>query len=63
VFDRLLARFRKRRQPLSQEELAEEEALRHQAEEERRRAEAEMAEQRADIERRGGGVSGGWGGW
>jgi hypothetical protein len=55
MFDRLLARFRKRRRPLSQEELAEKETLRRQAEEEWRRAEAEMAEQRADIERRGGG--------
>jgi hypothetical protein len=63
MFDRLLARFRKRRQPLSQKELAEEEAIRRQAEEERRRAEAKMAEQRADIQRRGGSASGGWGGW
>ena len=60
MFDRLLARFRKRRQPLSQEELAEKEAIRRQAEEEWRRAEAEMAEQRAEIERRGGGGGLGW---
>ncbi|MGH3042996.1 MAG: hypothetical protein ACRDNG_14895 [Gaiellaceae bacterium] len=62
MFDRLLARFRKRRQPRSHQELAEEEAIRREAEEEWRRAEAKMAEQRGEIERHGGGASGGWGG-
>jgi hypothetical protein len=63
MFDRLLARFRRRRQPLSDRELAEEEALRRQAEQELRRAETEMAEQRERIEGGGQGRAGGWGGW
>jgi hypothetical protein len=63
VFDRLLARFGKRRQPVTDREIAEEEALRRQAEKELREAETRMAEQRQKIEGGGQGRAGGWGGW
>jgi len=58
MFEKLRARLRRRRTPLSQEELAEEERIRREAELERRRAEAKMAEQRGEIKRAGGS---GWG--
>jgi hypothetical protein len=60
VFDRFRAWLRKRRHPLSERELSEEEAMRRQAEQERLRAETEMAEQRQRIE--SGGQGHGWGG-
>ena len=58
MFQRLLARLRRRQAPASQEELAEEERIQREAELERRRAEAMMAEQRGEIQRHGGS---GWG--
>ena len=61
MFEKLVARL-KRRQPLSQEELAEQESIRREAEAERRRAEAGMAEQRGEITRGGGSMGSGWGG-
>jgi len=60
---RLVARLKGRHPPRSDRELAEDETVRRQAEEELRRGEARMAEQRGDIERRGGSVGGGFGGW
>jgi hypothetical protein len=58
MFQRLLARLRRRHAPPSQEELVEEERIQREAELERRRAEAMMAEQRGEIQRHGGS---GWG--
>jgi hypothetical protein len=63
MLERLRARFRKRRKPLSDSELAEGEALRRQAEEEVRRAETQAAEHRQRIDSHGKGSVGGWGGW
>jgi hypothetical protein len=58
MLERLRARLKRRRTPLSQEELAEEARIQREAELERRRAEAMMAEQRGEIQRHGGS---GWG--
>jgi hypothetical protein len=64
MFEHLRTRLRKRREPVSDQELREEEALRRQAEDELRRAETTMAEQRQKIEGGGQGHGGGsWGGW
>ena len=58
MFERLVARLRRRQTSLAQEELAGEKRIRREAEAERRRAEAMMAQQRGEIPRHGGS---GWG--
>ncbi len=60
MFQRLLARLRRRQAPPTREELVEEERIQREAELERRKAEAMMAEQRGEIQRHGGS---GWGGF
>jgi hypothetical protein len=62
MFGRLSARLGRKRRKLTDQQLAEEEALRREAEQERVRAEARMAEERARIESAGGPGSGTFGG-
>jgi hypothetical protein len=50
MLQKLMAKVRRNRQPLTDRELAEQETLRRQAEQELLRAEARMAEERAPLD-------------
>jgi hypothetical protein len=60
MFRWLKARLERDRRPLTDRELAEQEAIRREAEQERLRAEARMAEERAPLDGHSGGGFGGW---
>ena len=50
MFQRLMAKLRRNRQPLTDRELAEQETIRRQAEQELLRAQARMAEEQAPLD-------------
>ena len=50
MFQRLMAKLRRNRQPLTDQELAEQETLRRQAEQELLRDQARAAEERAPLD-------------
>ena len=55
MFQKLMAKLRRNREPLTDRELAEQETIRRQAEQELLRAQARMAEERAPLDAYGRG--------